>query len=69
VGNLGLPQVYGLLSGFNSIESRKAEATKSTSSGAGSTRQIKGGSVEKQSVDSIHQLRRFPGIQYSKRKK
>ncbi len=61
--------MYGLLRGFNSIESRKAEATKTSSDGTGQTRQIKGGSVARQSVNNVHQLKRFPGIQYSKRKK
>ncbi len=69
IGNLTLPQVYGLLEGFNSIETKKAEAIKKETPSGISGRPTRTGMSRKTSVGSIHQLKMIPGVRKIKRKK
>jgi hypothetical protein len=61
--------VYGLLKGFGSIETKKANAMKQSSPSKPQTRNIPGGQITKQDVSSVTQLRNLPFVQKVKRKK
>jgi len=62
-----LPQVYGLLQGFNIIEEKKAKAMKDQSRGP-STRQVPGGAITKQEVSSVQSLKHLPFVKSTKKK-
>lgn len=69
IGNLSLPQVYGLLGGFNSLETKKAEALKKENPPGISERPTRTGVSRRTSVGSIHQLKMMPGVRKIKRRK
>jgi hypothetical protein len=74
VGHLGLPQIYSLIDGFNEIEKKKQEAIEKSQeptrfgAGPGRTRGIPGGRIKQGAIDSVQELRNFPGVKKVKRK-
>jgi len=68
VGKLTLPQVYGLLDGFSSLETKKSDSVKKQTSSQPQTRSIKGGQITKKNIDSVAQLKNLPFVQKVKRK-
>jgi len=66
VGNLSINQLYGLLFGYSSLETKKTEALKSNVPQV-TERSIKGGAIRKGQVASIRELKAFPGVKKIKK--